>query len=648
MHSPDSAPQPPVQPPIRSPNRRSSQFRLLLQRRFGPFFATQLAGAFNDSLLKQLVVLLATYDGARHAGWSADRLADIAVALFVAPFVMFSAPAGRLADAMDHARIIRLVKLAEIAIMLGVCAGLLLRSLELLLACLFAMGCHSAFFGPVKYAFAPRVLRADELTGGNGLLESGTFVAILAGSLGAGLLLQAGAARWLLGLVLLAVAVLGYACSRAIPSAPPCGAAVEPGRGWLADCAQLLRLARGEGVGVWNSLLAISWFWFVGALVLSQLPAIGRDLLHGDSGVFAGLLGAFALGVALGSLACERLSEHQVEIGLVPLASLLLSLSLAWLGLALQACESPAGARLRTWQEFLHAPGSHGVLAAIALLGVAGGLFVVPLYSFVQWRSAAPTQSRIISANNLLNALFMIAASLLALALSRAGLGSRQLLLVCALLNALVGVWVWRAVPEFAWRFLSWVLVHSAWRLDIRGREHIPQSGPALVCPNHVSYADALVVSALSPRPMRFVMDWRLARRPALRWLFRQVRAIPIAPQREDPCCFDAAMREVDRALAAGELVCVFPEGALSRDGRLGEFRSGVRRMLDARPVPVVPVGLDGLWDTLYSRRPRRPLLHRIRLRRRVRVRIGQALPADIGLQPLRARVQELCTPAAG
>ena len=192
--------------------------------------------------------------------------------------------------------------------------------------------------------------------------------------------------------------------------------------------------------------------------------------------------------------------------------------------------------------------------------------------------------------------------------------------------------------------------MHGAWRLDIRGREHIPQHGPALVCPNHVSYADALVVSALSPRPMRFVMDWRLARRPALRWLFRQVRAIPIAPQREDPVRFDAAMREVDRALAAGELVCVFPEGALSRDGRLGDFRSGVRRMLDARPVPVIPVGLDGLWDSLYSRkpRPRRPLLRSVRLRRRVRVRIGEALPADIGLQPLRARVQELCAHAAG
>lgn len=632
------------------PGRRGSQFRLLAQRRFGPFFATQLAGAFNDSLLKQLVVLLATYEGAQFAGWPAARVANVAAALFVVPFVLFSAWAGRLADAMDHARLIRWIKLAEIGIMLVACAGLTLHSLPLLLACLFAMGCHSAFFGPVKYALPPRVLQAHELTGGNGLLETATFVAILAGSVGAGLLLQHGAGVGVLAWVLLAVAVLGYAGSRAIPACAPHPSGVQPGRGWLRDGLDVLRLARCEGVGVWNSLLAISWFWFIGALVLSQLPMLGRDVLHGDAGVVSALLAVFAVGVAFGSLLCERLSEHQVEIGLVPLASILLSLSLAWLGMALLGYHAPAGAALAGWREFLHEPTSRAVLWAIGALGASGGLFVVPLYSFVQWRSAPQRQARIISANNILNALFMIAASLLALGLLRLGLRCEQLVLVCALLNAVVGLWVWRAVPEFVWRFLSWMLVHTAWRLDIQGREHIPMQGAALVCPNHVSYVDALVVSALSPRPMRFVMDVGMFRRPAMGWLFRQVRAIPIAPAREDPVCLEAAMREVDRALAAGELVCVFPEGALSRDGGLGEFRSGVRRMLDARPVPVIPVGLQGLWESLYSRNRRTlpQLLRGLRLRRRLRVRIGEPLAPDIAVQPLRDRVRELCAEPAG
>lgn len=635
-------------PASTSRSSHKSQFRLLGQRRFGPFFLTQLAGAFNDSLLKQVLILLVTFRATKYTTLSAGLVANLAAGLFILPFVLFSAIAGQLADRFDKAVVIRCVKLAEVAIMFVASAGFYMKSLPLLLASVFAMGCHSAFFGPVKYSLLPRVLEKDELTGGNGLLEMGTFLSILGGTIVAGVLVATTTHPLMLSGALTLVAIVGLLSSLLVPPTGQAAPDLIVSFNLFRDTGAVLGLARREGVGVWNSLLAISWFWFIGAVVLSQLPALGKNFLKGDASVITVLLTVFSVGVALGSLLCERLSGRKVEIGLVPIGSIGLTLLTADLAFSAVRFLATTGALVGDaslhWDRFLVAPGSLRVLADIALLGMFGGLYIVPLYAFVQLRTAPQRQSRIISANNILNALFMVVAAAMSAALLAAGMSVTGLILVCAALNAAVALYIYHTVPEFLWRFVSWILVHTVYRLDVHGREHIPEQGAAIVAPNHVAYVDALVLSAISPRPMRFVMDAGIFKVPFLSWLFRHVQAIPIASGREDPAALVRALDAVRRALDEGELVCIFPEGALTRDGHLGEFRNGIRRMLDLSPVPVIPVGLHGLWGSAASRKHKslRQRLGAIRLGRRLVATIGQPQPPHVTPAELREIVQQL------
>jgi 1-acyl-sn-glycerol-3-phosphate acyltransferase len=625
-----------------------SQFRLLTQRRFGPFFATQSAGAFNDSLLKQVLILLVTFHASEYSSLPAGLVANLAAGLFILPFVLFSAMAGQLADRYDKALVIRSVKAVEVVIMVAACAGFYTKNLPMLLACVFAMGCHSAFFGPVKYSLLPRVLHKDELTGGNGLLEMGTFLSILGGTLAAGVLVATTTDPLMLSAALAVVAVFGLASSLFIPPTGEAAPDLKPGFNIFRDTGTTLRLARNEGAGVWNSLLAISWFWFIGAVVLSQIPALGKDILGGDASVVTLLLTVFSIGVAVGSLLCERLSGHKVEIGLVPIGSIGLSLFTA--DLALSSSGFAASATLGAdaaglhWDRFLATAGSFRILFDIAFLGLFGGLFIVPLYAFVQLRTAPERQSRIISANNILNAMFMVVAAAMSAVLLALGVSVTGLILVCAVLNALVAFHIYRTVPEFVWRFVSWLLVHTVYRLKVSGLENIPGQGPAIIAPNHVAYVDALILSAVSPRPIRFVMDAGIFKVPVLSWLFRHVNAIPITSGRDDPATLAQAFDAVREALGNGELVCIFPEGALTRDGKLGEFKSGIRKMLDMSPVPVIPVGLAGLWGSAFSGNHRSVTgrFSAARLGRRLVVNIGKAEPPEVSVPQLRSLVQRL------
>ncbi len=635
-----------------TPAPTASQFRLLTQRRFGPFFATQLAGAFNDSFLKQLVILLVTFHSTDYTTLSPGLVANAAAGLFILPFVLFSAYAGQLADRFDKARVIRLVKMAEVVIMAVASVGFFLKSLPVLLVSIFAMGCHSAFFGPVKYSLLPRVLMKEELTGGNGLLEMGTFLSILLGTLVAGVLAAMTTNPLWLSLALLGFAVLGLVSSWFIPATGEAAPDLKLHFSVVSETIATVKMGKHEGKGVWNSLLAISWFWFIGAVVLSQIPALGKELLHGDTTVVTLLLATFSIGIAAGSLLCERLSGHKVEIGLVPVGSIGLSVFTADLAFSADRfaerftalMQSGAAQAPLDWTHFLALSGSWRVLGDIALVGVFGGLFIVPLYAFVQLWTSPQRQSRIISANNILNALFMVVAAGLSGGLLAAGLSVTGLILVCATLNAVVALYIYRTVPEFLWRFLSWFVVHAIYRLRATGKAHIPEEGAAILAPNHVSYVDALVLSALCPRPIRFVMDASIFRVPVLSWLFRQVNAIPIASAKKEPATLEKALAAVEEALRQGELVCVFPEGALTRDGQVAEFKPGIRRMLDTTPVPVIPIGLSGLWETAFARNGKSvgARLASLRPGRRLDVNVGAPLNASVDVETLRAQVVAL------
>ncbi len=576
-----------------------NQFDLLKQRRFAPFFWTQFLGAGNDNVYKNALVIFVAFHAASMTTLDANALVNLAGAVFIAPFVLLSATSGQLADKLEKSRLIRWIKLAEIVIMAVGFAGFLARDLTLLFVALGLMGAQSTIFGPVKYAILPQHLAPEELIGGNGLVEMGTFVAILLGTIAGGLVVAlqpSGPA--LAGALTIAIAIAGYLASRGIPHTP----AVAPGLAinWnpVTETARSLRFARGNHV-VWLSMLGISWFWFYGALFLAQFAGFSRDVLGGNEQVVTALLALFSIGIGAGSLFCERLSGRRVELGLVPFGSIGLSVFAIDLWLASRAL---AATELAGLGPFLDRPAHWRIAADLLLIGLFGGLYIVPLYALIQERSEPSHRSRIIAANNILNALFMVASAGIAIGLLQAGLSIPQLFLVTGLMNAAVAAYIYGLVPEFLMRFLAWMLVHTFYRVRQKGLEHIPETGPCVIVCNHVSYVDAVVLAACIRRPIRFVMDHRIFRVPLLSFIFRTMRTIPIAPAKEDAAMKERAFAEVARSLAEGEVVGIFPEGRLTETGEMGPFRPGVQQIVATTPVPVIPLALRGLWGSFFSR----------------------------------------------
>jgi 1-acyl-sn-glycerol-3-phosphate acyltransferase len=623
--------------------REANQYRLLGERRFLPFFITQACGAFNDNLLKNVLVILVTYQSARWSRLAPELLTNVAAGLFILPFVLFSGIAGQLGERFDKARILKCIKALEIAIMLVAAAGFLNHSVGLLLFALFMMGAHSTFFAPAKYGLLPQVLSAEELVGGNAMLETGTFLAILAGTLIAGLLAGHANTAWIAA-SLFVVALFGFGVSLAIPKS----VAVAPQQrlDWnpISSTLDNLRAAR-ESRSVLLSVLGMSWFWFFGAVILTQLPQYCHDVLHGDESLVTITILMFSVGVAIGSLLCERLSGRQVEIGLVPFGSIGLTLfAIDWV----VATPRIDAAAVVSVHALVTTPGGLRTLFDIAAIGVFGGFFIVPLNALVQQRSRPEALARVIGANSILNAVFMVAAAGLSAAVLARGMSIPQLILLTAVMNAAVAIYIYTLVPEFLLRFVCWLLVHTLYRLERLGTQ-FPEKGPALIVCNHVSFVDALVISASCRRPIRFIMDNAIFNAPVISTLARGMKAIPITPAKEDPVVYAAAFEAAAAALRDGELVCIFPEGRLTIDGNIAEFRPGLARILEETPVPVIPIALEGLWGSMFSRYGRK-LWQRLprKLWHRVVVNVGASVdPAQADPAGLRERVLQLYGAAA-
>ena len=576
-----------------------SQFDLLQQRRFAPFFWTQFLGAANDNIYKNALIIFVAYHAATRTTLDANTLVNLAAGLFILPFMLFSATAGQLADKYEKSRLIRFIKVLEIGIMVIGAIGFMLPSLLLLFVALFLMGVHSTLFGPVKYAILPQHLRNDELVGGNGVVEMGTFVAILLGTITGGLLVAvSNVGPVLAGCAAVVVAIAGWLVSRAIPLTPAVAPDLRINWNPVTETWRNLRFAYGTRI-VWLSMLGISWFWFYGATFLTQFPNFAKTVLGGDEHVVTFLLALFSVGIGTGSLLCERMSGRKVEIGLVPFGSIGLTVFAIDLWFATRDMQAHT---LVGITQFLAGPGHWRVVLDLVAIGLFGGFFIVPLYALIQERSDPAYRSRIIAANNILNAVFMVASAGLAIVMLGSGLSIPYLFLVTGILNAVVAVFIYKLVPEFLMRFLAWMLIHTMYRVDKKGLENIPAEGPCIVVCNHVSYVDALVLAACVPRPVRFVMDHRIFQIPLLNWLFRTMRAIPVASAREDAALKERAFTDAAAALREGEIVGIFPEGSLTRDGEMAPFRSGIERMVKETPVPVVPMALRGLWGSFFSR----------------------------------------------
>ena len=620
----------------------SSQFRLLAERRFGPLFGVQFLGAFNDNVFKQALVILLAYQTASFGTMSSNTLQNLAQALFILPFFLFSATAGQIADKYEKSRLITLTVAIELAVMALGAVGLFTQNLSLLLGALFLGGVQSALFGPVKYAILPQHLNETEIIGGNGMVEMGTSIAILLGMVyGGWMITQPGWGVAGVALSAMAFSAAGIVISRFIPRSPAPSPGLRINWNPATETWRNLRFSAQDRT-VWNAILGISWFWFYAAMFITQFPNLSKNVLGAAEQVVTLLLIVFSVGIGVGSLLCERLSGRKVEIGLVPFGSIGLTLFGIDLWLAAEM-HAPHGAQ--TLAEFARDPTHWRMLADLLLIGIFGGFYIVPLYALIQTRSDPAHRSRIIAGNNILNAAFIVAAAAIAIGLFAAGLSIPQLILVTALLNAAVAAYIYLLVPEFLMRFLVWMLVHSVYRLDKSGLEHVPDEGAALIVANHVSFVDALVIAAAVRRPVRFVMDHRIFGIPVLNFVFRTGKAIPIASAKEDAQMMERAFAEVARALRAGDVVCIFPEGRITDTGEMVPFRPGLKRILEETPVPVVPVALRGLWGSFFSRHGGAAMTRPWRSRpfRKIGLAVGAAVAAAAATpEALQAKVQEL------
>ena len=575
-----------------------NQFVLLKQRRFAPFFWTQFLGAGNDNLFKFAFTVMVTYQ--IQVSWLQPKMAGLVIgALFILPFLLFSATSGQLTDKYDKTRVIRFVKWLEIAIMLLAGWGFWSVSVPVLLACVFLMGLHSTLFGPVKFAYLPQHLNERELTGGNGMVEMGTFVAILLGQVAGGLLVAIPeVGRHYVAFGCVGVALIGRIVAQSIPASPSTDPGLRINWNPVTETWRNLMLAR-QNIVVFRSLLGISWRWFFGAVFLSQFPSFAKEVLHGDEQVASLLLVVFSIGIGTGSLLCEGLSKRHVEIGLVPLGAIGMSVFAVDLYFASRGLPASVSLGVRA---FVAQPAHWRVMADLALLSLFAGLYSVPMYALIQLRSQPSHRARIIAANNILNALFMIVSSIGVGALLAANFTIPQVFLITGLLNAVVAFYIFMLVPEYLLRFVAFMVTRLVYRFKVRGDENIPTTGAAILVCNHVSFVDAVLLMAASPRPIRFIMDQQIFKMPVLGWFFKLAKAIPIASQRVDPAAYDQAFARASEVLADGDLLCIFPEGALTRDGELGEFKGGVMKLLETNPVPVVPLALQNLWGSYFSR----------------------------------------------
>jgi 1-acyl-sn-glycerol-3-phosphate acyltransferase len=585
---------------------------LLVDRRFGPLFWSQFTVAFNDNLLKTGIIFLMTFGArtfgheVRVLGMNADQLNPLAAAMLIVPFILFSASAGQLADKVSRRTIIVATKLAELIFMAVAAAGFAAAGLgapalglTVLVFLLLFTGAQSAIYGPAKYSIVPELVDESQLVTANALLQMGSYLAILGGVIAAGSLVALPGGPFWLGGSIVTVSLLGYLASRALPNTP--AANPEQRVDWLsaAPSISVVRKLMANQV-LRRSVTGISWFWAFGACLLTLFPVWTRDALNGNEALATWFMALFSVGIGAGSLLCNRLSPHGLELGLVAVGGIGLTLFpfLLWVfGAPFGEVSSEMGvlAFLQTWQGVVVS----GIVASIA---ASGGLFVVPLYSLLQSRAADEERGQILAANNLVSSVYILVSQAGLIALGFAGTSERNVFLILAIVN-LVGVaWLYTIIPEFLYRFLAWIIGRLMYRLEVTGIEKIPRQGACIIVCNHVTFVDWLIVGGACPRPTRFVMDKFMFQLPIVNRFVKRCKAIPIASKKVDPELLEKAWDRIAEELEAGNVVCIFPEGGLTRDGEPLEYRPGIEKIVERTPVPVVTLAMNGMWGSFFSR----------------------------------------------
>ncbi|MCE7870884.1 MFS transporter [bacterium CPR1] len=626
------------------------QLALLTERKFWPLFWTQFLGAFNDSFLKNALVIWITYRSVSVLGLDHQMMAVLSSGIFILPYFLFSATAGQLADKYDKAFLVRWIKTIEIGLMGLATMGFLLAGqgnqagIVLLLVTIFLMGAHSTFFGPIKYSILPQLVGHEaRLVGANALVEMATNLAILTGTLLGGVLIALAQGPVVVSLALLGIALLGRLASHflgaTVPAVPDLAVELNP----VPPTVRILAFVYPQRA-IWLSILGNSWFWLYGSVFLALFPSYGKDTLHAEEHVVTLFLTIFSVGVGIGSILCEKVSFDRLELGLVPFGSIGMTVFGVDLFFAGAPTAGLAGSdQLVSLEQFLALPACWRIMVDLFGLSLFSGLFIVPLYTLMQQRSADSHRSRVIAANNIVNAAFMVTQTLVVMALLHLQFTIPQIFLLLGILNALVAAYIYTLLPEFFLRFCVYLLAHLIYRLKCYSVGKIPREGPAVLVCNHVTFIDWFLIAADVRRPVRFVMDLSYARMPFLRAIFRDAKVIPIASAKRDPEVLERAFERISEELAAGELVCIFPEGRLTDDGKLSEFRPGVERIIERNRVPVVPMALGGLWGSFFSRKGGRALSRFRGLWSRVTLVVGDPVPPEeVSARSLQVIVQEL------
>lgn len=570
---------------------------VLFNRRFWPLFVSQFLGAGNDNVFKNAVAILVIYRLGSHAGIAPQVLVNIASGLFILPFFLFSATAGQLADRLEKSGLVRIVKFAEILIALLGSWAILAPSISGMLAVLFLLGVQATFFGPLKYAILPEQLSENDLVEGNALIEGGTFLAILLGTIAGGTLILNNGGVAAICALLVSLAGLGFLASLALPKAGPGNPSVAIRPNVFKETAEMLGLIRKRR-DIFLSVLGISWFWLVGITYLAQFPAFAKDVLHADEHAVTLMLTVFSVGIGIGSVICTRLLRGEISARHVPLAALGMALFAFDLWLAEPGAGPAApGATLIPLADLLRQPPVWRVLADLLLLAVSGGIYIVPLYTLLQARSEGSERARIIAANNIVNAAFMVIASLAGAGMLALGFTVNEVFLAVAVATLAVAIYICGLLPDALLKgVVAWVL-KRLYRIEIKGMENLAAAGEkAVVVVNHVSFLDAVLMAAFLPGKPTFAINSFVARLWWVRPFLSAVDAYPMDPTNP------MATRGLIHAVQSGRTCVIFPEGRITTTGALMKIYAGPGMIADKADAPIVPVRIDGAQYTPFSR----------------------------------------------
>jgi 1-acyl-sn-glycerol-3-phosphate acyltransferase len=568
-------------------------------RRFWPLFWTQFLGALNDNFFKNALVILITYKSISLFGMGHELLVPLAGGIFILPFFSFSATSGQVADHYDKDTVIRWSKIAEVVIMMLAAIGLYFDNYQVLFAVLFLMGAQSSFFGPLKYGIIPFLVKEEELVSANALTSTGTFIAILIGTIMGGAVLALDNVTTALSIGLVFLAVLGLVTALKIPRVPSVDPNLKVDYTFIRPTWEILKITAKNRV-VFRSVLGVSWFWFMGAAILSLLPSLCKSVFGADNSVATLFLACFTVGMGAGAAFTEKISGKKVEIGIVPLAAVGMSIFLADLFFVGRAwAPLLEGAALVDVKTFLGDFNGMRALFDLFMISFFGGAYIVPQMTYVQERCPREELSRTIAGNNIWNSLFMVVASVAVMLM--APLGIPTTFLILAGVNFVASFFLYACYSEYTLRLWMWFFTKVMYRVEVKGAENIPQNGSVILACNHVSFVDWMILMATLRRPIHFVIDWIYYYMPTGPFWFSQAKLIPIATKKESEEVLEKAFEEMGKRLDQGAVLGIFPEGWLSRDGKLRRFQPGIQKILRKHPVPVVAVGIDGLWGGVFS-----------------------------------------------